>query len=493
MVYNRPMTPQTGLTFDDVLIIPRYSEVLPSAVCLETKLTGNISLSVPLMSAAMDTVTDARLAIALAQVGGIGMVHKNMSAADQAAQVMQVKKFESGVIRNPITVSPTTKIGELLAISSRHNISGVPVVDGSGKLVGIVTKRDLRFETKMANEVSKVMTPAGKLVTVVEGTSPEQVVELMREHRIEKVPVVDENFHVSGLITVKDIQKAMEHPNACRDLAERLRVGAAVGIGKGSYERVEALVDAGVDVVVVDTAHGHSKGVLAMVSWIKSNYGQIALVGGNVATGDGAVALVKAGVDAVKVGIGPGSICTTRVVSGIGMPQVSAISEVNAALKGSAATIIADGGIRYSGDIAKALAAGAHSVMIGGLFAGTEEAPGETELFQGRVYKSYRGMGSLGAMAGTHGSADRYFQEGGDTSKMIPEGIEGRVPYKGSINSVLTQLLGGLRSAMGYTGCADIEQLRSEARFVRLTQAGVRESHVHDVTMTKEPPNYHID
>ena len=493
MVYNDSMTLPTGLTFDDVLIVPRYSEVLPSEVRLETKLVRGISLSVPLLSAAMDTVTEAKLAIALAQVGGMGVVHKNMPVEAQAEQVRQVKKFESGVIRNPVTVKPTVSIGELRRMAREHNISGVPVVDDSGKLAGIVTKRDLRFETDMASPVSKVMTPAERLVTIAEGSTTDEVIALMRQHRIEKVPMVDQNGRLSGLTTVKDIQKALEHPDACRDEAERLRVGAAVGTSAGSQERVQALADAGADVIVVDTAHGHSKGVLEMVRWVRSNFSNMALVGGNVATPEGAKALAKAGADAVKVGIGPGSICTTRMVSGVGVPQISAIMDVSESLAGSEVTIIADGGIRYSGDIAKALAAGAHSVMIGGLLAGTDEAPGETELFQGRVYKSYRGMGSLAAMAGAHGSADRYFQEGGESDKMIPEGIEGRVPYKGGVNSVLTQLTGGLRSAMGYAGCDTVDKLRSDTSFTRLTQAGVRESHVHDVTMTKEPPNYRVD
>ena len=493
MVYNAHMTMQKGLTFDDVLIVPRYSELLPSEVQLDTVLARDISLSVPLLSAAMDTVTEARLAIALAQVGGIGVIHKNMPPQEQARQVRQVKKFESGVIRNPITVGSTVSIGELQRIAWENNISGVPVVDDQGKLAGIVTKRDLRFETQMANPVSKVMTPIERLKTVPEGSTPEEVIALMRQHRIEKVPVVDKDLHLTGLITVKDIQKSLEYPNACRDKAERLRVGAATGTGKSSHERVEALVEAEVDIIVVDTAHGHSKGVLDMVSWIHKNFSNIALAGGNVATAEGAKALVKAGVDAVKVGIGPGSICTTRVVSGIGVPQITAVMDVSKAIAGSNTTVIADGGIRYSGDIAKALAAGAHSVMIGGLLAGTDEAPGETELYQGRVYKSYRGMGSLGAMAGDHGSADRYFQEGGDTDKMIPEGIEGRVPYKGGVGSVLTQMCGGLRSAMGYSGCENIQQLREDTSFIQLSQAGMRESHVHDVTMTREPPNYHID
>jgi IMP dehydrogenase len=481
-----------GLTFDDVLLLPDYSEVLPREVNLATRLTREISLQVPLIAAAMDTVTEARLAIALAQEGGIGIIHKNMSAEEQAAQVYQVKKFESGVIRDPITVSPDASIGDVMALTRAKRISGVPVVD-KGQLVGIVTSRDLRFETRFDAPVREIMTPQERLVTVPENADKQAVLGLLHKHRIEKVLVVNEQFALRGLITVKDIQKADEFPNACKDADERLRVGAAVGTGPGTYERVEALVAAGVDVIIVDTAHGHSRGVLDTVRYVKKQYPQAQVIGGNIATAAAALALVEAGADAVKVGIGPGSICTTRIVTGVGVPQITAVSEVAAALAASGVPLISDGGIRYSGDVAKVIVAGAHAVMLGSLFAGTEEAPGEVELYQGRSYKSYRGMGSLGAMAQRHGSSDRYFQESSDLEKLVPEGIEGRVPYKGSLSNILLQLLGGLRAAMGYTGCKDIPELRTKPRFVRVTLAGMRESHVHDVQITKEAPNYRVD
>jgi IMP dehydrogenase len=481
-----------GLTFDDVLLLPDYSEVLPREVNLATRLTREISLQVPLIAAAMDTVTEARLAIALAQEGGIGIIHKNMSAEEQAAQVYQVKKFESGVIRDPITVSPDASIGDVMALTRAKRISGVPVVD-KGQLVGIVTSRDLRFETRFDAPVREIMTPQERLVTVPENADKQAVLGLLHKHRIEKVLVVNEQFALRGLITVKDIQKADEFPNACKDADERLRVGAAVGTGPGTYERVEALVAAGVDVIIVDTAHGHSRGVLDTVRYVKKQYPQAQVIGGNIATAAAALALVEAGADAVKVGIGPGSICTTRIVTGVGVPQITAVSEVAAALAASGVPLISDGGIRYSGDVAKVIVAGAHAVMLGSLFAGTEEAPGEVELYQGRSYKSYRGMGSLGAMAQRHGSSDRYFQESSDLEKLVPEGIEGRVPYKGSLRNIVLQLLGGLRAAMGYTGCKDIPELRTKPRFVRVTLAGMRESHVHDVQITKEAPNYRVD
>ncbi len=481
-----------ALTFDDVLLVPAYSRVLPREACLETCLTREIPLNIPLLAAAMDTVTEARLAIALAQQGGLGVIHKNLSPEKQAAEVRAVKKYESGVVKDPITVTPETSIREVLALTRAHKISGVPVVDREA-LVGIVTSRDLRFETRYDNPVRSIMTPKERLVTVDEGAGREEVVALLHKHRIEKVLVVNERYELRGLITVKDIQKAQEFPNACKDRHERLRVGAAVGTGAVAYERVEALVQAHADVIAVDTAHGHSQGVLDTVAWIKRRFPQTQVIGGNVATGEAARALVEAGADAVKVGIGPGSICTTRIVTGIGMPQVTAVAEVAEALKGAGVPIVSDGGIRYSGDIAKAIAAGAHSVMIGGLFAGTEEAPGEVELYQGRSYKSYRGMGSLGAMGQQHGSSDRYFQDADEFEKLVPEGIEGRVPYKGGLSAIVHQLLGGVRAAMGYTGCATLEELRTRARFVRVTYAGMRESHVHDVAITKEAPNYRSD
>ncbi len=481
-----------GLTFDDVLLLPDYSEVLPREVDLCTRLTRTINLQVPLLAAAMDTVTEARLAIALAQEGGIGIVHKNMSAEDQAAQVRRVKKFESGVIRDPITVSPDASIGDVMALTRAKHISGVPVVD-NGQLVGIVTSRDLRFESRFDAPVREIMTPQERLITVPENADKALVIGLLHKHRIEKVLVVNEQFALRGLITVKDIQKADEFPNACKDAYERLRVGAAVGTGPGTYERIEALIDAGVDVIVVDTAHGHSRGVLDTVRYVKKHFPDIQVIGGNIATAAAALALVEAGVDAVKVGIGPGSICTTRIVTGVGVPQITAVSNVAAALAGTDVPLISDGGIRYSGDVAKVMVAGAHAVMLGSLFAGTEEAPGEVELFQGRSYKSYRGMGSLGAMAQRHGSSDRYFQEDSELEKLVPEGIEGRVPYKGPLRNIVLQLLGGLRAAMGYTGCQNIAELRTKPRFLRVTLAGMRESHVHDVQITKEAPNYRVD
>jgi IMP dehydrogenase len=484
---------QEALTFDDVLLVPAHSRVLPNQVDLTTRLTRDIQIKIPLISAAMDTVTEARLAIAMALEGGIGIVHKNMSAERQAREVLAVKKYESGIIRNPITVTPETSIGEVMQITRAHNISGVPVVTEDGHLIGIVTGRDLRFETRHDAPVSAIMTPRERLVTVREGAGREEVVALLHKHRIEKVLVVNGAFELRGLITVKDIQKAKDFPMASRDGHERLRVGAAVGVGAGTNERVEALVEAGVDVIVVDTAHGHSQGVLDRVAWIKREFPDVQVIGGNIATARAATDLMEAGADAVKVGIGPGSICTTRIVAGVGVPQITAVANVNEALKGTGVPLIADGGLRYSGDVAKVIAAGANSVMIGGLFAGTDESPGEVEIYQGRSYKSYRGMGSLGAMGSKEGSSDRYFQESTDKEKLVPEGIEGRVPYKGSVLNVIHQLMGGLRSSMGYTGCADIEEMRTKPEFVRISSAGVRESHVHDVQITKEAPNYRID
>ena len=483
---------QDALTFDDVLLLPAHSSLLPNQVELSTQLTREIVLNIPLASAAMDTVTEARLAIALAQEGGIGIIHKNLSVAEQARQVRIVKKYESGIISDPITVSPQTSIQEILQLTRAHNISGVPVVDGD-RLVGIVTSRDLRFETRYDSPVSDIMTPQDRLVTVKEDADREEVMRLLHQHRIEKVLVVNDSFQLCGMITVKDIQKATDKPLACKDSQERLRVGAAVGTGEDTEERVAALIEADVDVLVVDTAHGHSQGVLDRVRWIKQNYPQVQVIGGNIATAAAATALAGVGADAVKVGIGPGSICTTRIVAGVGVPQITAVSEVSKALQGTGIPLIADGGIRYSGDIAKALAAGAYSIMVGSLFAGTEEAPGEVELYQGRSYKSYRGMGSLGAMAQKQGSKDRYFQSSTEVEKLVPEGIEGRVPYKGSVLGVIHQLLGGVRASMGYTGCANMKEMRSKPEFVRITNAGVRESHVHDVQITKEAPNYRLD
>ena len=480
-----------ALTFDDVLLIPAHSRVLPRQVSLETRLTRRVSLNIPIISSAMDTVTEARLAIALAAQGGMGIIHKNMSPEQQAREVLQVKKYEARVIRDPVTASPNTSIGEVLQVTRAHNISGVPVVDGSD-LVGIVTSRDLRFETRYDDPVANIMTPKDRLVTVQEGAGTEEIIALLHRHRIEKVLVVNDSFELRGMVTVKDIHKAREFPNSCKDEDERLRVGAAVGVGPGTQERVAALVAAGADVLVVDTAHGHSEGVLQAVKAIKSDHPECEVIAGNVVTGEGAQALVAAGADAVKVGVGPGSICTTRIVTGVGMPQITAVASVAEGLKGTGIPFISDGGIRYSGDIAKTLAAGAWSVMIGSLFAGAEEAPGEVELFQGRSYKSYRGMGSVGAMSQQHGSSDRYFQENDEIEKLVPEGIEGRVPYKGPLNAIVHQLTGGLRAAMGYTGCNDLEEMRSKPNFVKLTGAGMKESHAHDVTITKEPPNYRV-
>jgi IMP dehydrogenase len=481
-----------ALTFDDVLLLPAYSEVLPRQVDLRTPLTRRIVLNIPLLSAAMDTVTESRLAIALAQEGGIGIVHKNMDAERQAAEVRAVKKYESGVITDPIVVPPNMTIGEVLKLTRANRISGVPVVDGRN-LVGIVTSRDLRFETRYGEPVSKVMTPKERLVTVQEGASKEEVIAKLHEHRIEKVLVVNAKFQLRGMITVKDIQKSTDHPIASKDEHGRLRVGAAVGTGSDTDERVARLVEAGVDVVVVDTAHGHSKGVIDRVAAIKRTYGdELQVIGGNIATADAALALADAGADAVKVGIGPGSICTTRVIAGVGVPQISAVMQVAEALKSRNLPLIADGGVRYSGDFAKALAAGAYAVMVGSMLAGTEEAPGEVELYQGRSYKSYRGMGSLGAMA--QGSKDRYFQDTtSEVEKLVPEGIEGRVPYKGPMAAIVHQMIGGLRASMGYTGCATVEELRTRTRFVKITSAGIKESHVHDVSITKEAPNYRVE
>ena len=475
-----------ALTFDDVSLVPAHSIVLPKDVSLSTQLTKKITLNLPIVSAAMDTVTEARLAIAMAQLGGIGILHKNMSLQQQAAHVAKVKNFEAGVIREPFTVGPETTIGEVLKLTRARNISGVPVVDG-GLLVGIVTGRDMRFEKKLDDPVRHIMTKKDRLVTVKEGASEEEVIALLHKHRIEKVLVVNDDFQLRGLITVKDIQKARDNPNAAKDESEQLLVGAAVGVAGDTEARIEALVHAGVDVVVVDTAHGHSQGVLDRVLWVKKNFPNVQVIGGNIVTGDAALALMDHGADAVKVGVGPGSICTTRIVAGVGVPQITAIGMVADVLKGKI-PLIADGGVRYSGDIAKALVAGASTVMIGGLFAGTEEAPGDVELFQGRSYKSYRGMGSLGAME--MGSKDRYFQDASDADKLVPEGIEGRVPYRGLLGSIVHQLAGGVRASMGYVGCATIEEMRTRPKFVRVTSAGTRESHVHDVQITKEPPNY---
>ncbi len=484
---------QKALTFDDVLLQPAYSEILPRDVDLATRLTREIGLNLPLVSAAMDTVTEARLAITLAQEGGIGIIHKNMTPEAQAREVLRVKKYESGIIRDPITVSPDKTIREVLELTRAKAISGVPVVKGK-ETVGIVTHRDLRFETQMDAPVSSVMTPQDRLVTVREGADKDEVLFLLHKHRIEKVLVVGEDHQLLGMITAKDFQKAQDFPRACKDPHGALRVGAAVGTSPDTEARVVALVDAGVDVIVVDTSHGHTKGVIDQVRRIKSGYPDLQVIAGNVVTGEGAKALLEAGVDGLKVGIGPGSICTTRVVAGVGVPQISAVANAAAALEGTGVPIIADGGIRYSGDIAKALVAGAHSIMIGGLFAGTEESPGEVELYQGRSYKSYRGMGSLGAMSQKYGSSDRYFQDATDEiEKLVPEGIEGRVPYKGSLVAIIHQLAGGIRSAMGYTGCGTIEEMRTRPQFLRITNAGVRESHVHDVSITKEAPNYRMD
>jgi IMP dehydrogenase len=480
---------QKALTFDDVLLLPAHSRVLPREVSLKTRLTRKIQLNLPLLSAAMDTVTEARLAIAMAQEGGIGIIHKNFSPQAQAAEVLKVKRFESGVLRDPMTIPPEMPVRDVIALQREHKISGFPVVK-NGKVIGIVTNRDLRFETKLDQPVKAIMTPQEKLITVREGATRQDAMKLLHQHRLERVLVVDGDFDLMGLVTVQDILKESEHPNAAKDSQGKLRVGAAVGVGEGTEERVGALVEAGADVLIVDTAHGHAQGVLDRVAWIKKNFKHVEVIGGNVGTGDGAKALVDHGADGVKVGIGPGSICTTRIVAGVGVPQITAIQNVAAAIKD--VPLIADGGVRYSGDVAKALAAGAHTVMLGSLFAGTEEAPGEIELFQGRSYKSYRGMGSLGAMQ--KGAADRYFQDAEmNVDKLVPEGVEGRVPYKGSAVRVIEQLSGGLRASMGYTGCESIEALRTRTQFVEITTAGIRESHVHDVQIVKEAPNYRVE
>ena len=481
-----------ALTFDDVLLVPAFSQVLPRDTSLATQLTRNIRINLPLVSAAMDTVTESRLAIAMAQEGGMGIVHKNLTPQQQAAEVARVKRYESGVLRDPITITPETTVREVKALSEHHGISGFPVLVGS-KVVGIVTGRDLRFETRMDAAVREIMTPAERLITVKEGASLAEAKALMHTHKLERVLVINDAFELRGLMTVKDITKQTNFPNAARDAQGKLRVGAAVGVGEGTEERVELLVKAGVDAIVVDTAHGHSAGVIERVRWVKKNFPQVDVIGGNIATGAAALALVEAGADGVKVGIGPGSICTTRIVAGVGVPQITAIDYVATALKGTGVPLIADGGIRYSGDIAKAIAAGASAVMMGGMFAGTEEAPGEVILFQGRSYKSYRGMGSIGAMKA--GSADRYFQENDETTnpnadKLVPEGIEGRVPYKGSMVAIVFQMAGGVRASMGYCGCATIAEMHERAEFVEITAAGIRESHVHDVQITKEAPNY---
>ena len=484
---------EEALTFDDVLLVPARSDVLPRDVSLATQLSRNIRIGLPIVSAAMDTVTEGRLAITMAQEGGCGIVHKNMSIEAQAREVARVKKFESGVIVDPITVGPDATIRQVIELTRSRGISGVPVVDGQ-RVVGIVTHRDLRFETKLDAPVSSVMTPKERLITVRENAPKDEVLGLLHKHRIEKVLVVAADGELKGMITVKDFQKATEFPRASKDEGGRLRVGAAVGTTPDTPDRVAALREAGVDLIVVDTSHGHSRGVIEMVAKLKARWPSQEIMAGNIVTAAAALDLVAAGADAVKVGIGPGSICTTRVVAGVGVPQITAVSNVTAALAGKGVPLIADGGIRYSGDIAKAIAAGAHAVMIGSLFAGTEESPGEVELYQGASYKQYRGMGSLGAMADRHGSADRYFQDTStELEKLVPEGIEGRVPYKGSLTTIVTQLIGGLRAAMGYTGCTNIDELRSKAQFVRITGAGIRESHVHDVTMTKEPPNYRME
>ena len=483
---------QKAFTFDDVLLVPAHSKILPRDVSLKTRLTRSITLNIPLVSAAMDTVTESRLAIAIAQEGGIGIVHKNMTILAQAGEVAKVKRFESGVVKDPITITQNMTVRDVLQLTQQHKISGLPVIDATGRVVGIVTNRDLRFETNLGQPVKNIMTPRTRLVTVREGATREEAMTLMHKHRLERVLVVGKNFELRGLITVKDIQKSTEHPLACKDKLGHLRVGAAVGVGEGTDERVEALIEAGVDVVVVDTAHGHAQGVLDRVKWIKKRFPKTQVIGGNIATSDAARALADCGADAVKVGIGPGSICTTRIVAGVGVPQITAVQNVAVALEKLGIPLIADGGIRFSGDIAKAIAAGGNAVMIGGLFAGTEEAPGEIELYQGRSYKSYRGMGSLGAMQ--QGAADRYFQDVEDgAEKLVPEGVEGRVPYKGGVVPLVHQLMGGLRASMGYTGCSSIDELRRKAKFVEITQAGIRESHVHDVQITKEAPNYRIE
>jgi IMP dehydrogenase len=480
-----------ALTFDDVLLVPAHSNVLPKDVSLKTQLTKKISLNIPLVSAAMDTVTESNLAIALAEEGGIGIIHKNLSPANQASHVAKVKRFESGVVNDPITIGPNMSVDEVMSITRKHKFSGLPVVEDM-KVVGIVTNRDLRFETNLKQPVKNVMTPRERLITVSEGATKKEIMGLLHQHRLERLLVIDKKDRLKGLITVKDIQKSTDHPNACKDEHERLRVGAAVGVGEDTIERVELLVEAGVDVIVVDTAHGHSQGVLDRVKWIKKNFPKTEVIGGNIATADGAMALIDAGADGIKVGIGPGSICTTRIVAGVGVPQITAINDVADALRKKGIPFIADGGIRYSGDIAKAIAAGAYSVMLGSIFAGTEEAPGEVELYQGRSYKSYRGMGSIGAMQ--LGSKDRYFQDSENNSeKLVPEGIEGRVPYKGPVINVIHQLMGGLKASMGYVGVGTIKAMHKKAAFVHITNAGIKESHVHDVQITKEAPNYRVE
>lgn len=483
---------QKALTFDDVSLIPAHSTVLPREVSLRTKLTSGITLNIPIVSAAMDTVTEARLAIAIAQEGGIGIIHKNMSPKAQATEVTKVKRFESGIVKDPITISPDMKVRDVIKLTQQHRISGLPVISSGGRVVGIVTNRDLRFETKLDQPVRNIMTPRERLVTVGEGAPREQAMALMHQHRLERVLVVNKRFELRGLVTVKDILKSTEHPNACKDRMGSLRVGAAIGVGEGTEERAEALIEAGADVIVVDTAHGHSRNVLERVRWVKRKFPKTQVIGGNIATAAAAKALVDNGADGVKVGIGPGSICTTRIVAGVGVPQITAVANVAKGLARTGVPVIADGGIRYSGDMAKAIAAGAHAVMIGSLFAGTEESPGDIELFQGRSYKTYRGMGSLGAMQ--QGAADRYFQDAEpDTEKLVPEGVEGRVPYKGQLSPLVQQLIGGLRASMGYLGCSSVEQVRTKAEFVEITMAGVRESHVHDVQIVKEAPNYRIE
>ena len=480
-----------ALTFDDVLLVPAHSNVLPKNVSLKTQLTKKISLNIPLVSAAMDTVTESNLAIALAEEGGLGIIHKNLTPKIQASHVAKVKRFESGVVNDPITIGPNMSVDEVISITRKHKFSGLPVIEDM-KVVGIVTNRDLRFETNLKQPVKNVMTPRERLITVSEGASKKEIMGLLHQHRLERLLVIDKQDRLKGLITVKDIQKSTDHPNACKDEHERLRVGAAVGVGEDTIERVELLVEAGADVIIVDTAHGHSQGVLDRVKWIKNNFPKTEVIGGNIATADAAKALIGVGADGVKVGIGPGSICTTRIVAGVGVPQITAINDVADALRKKGIPFIADGGIRYSGDIAKAIAAGAYSVMLGSMFAGTEEAPGEVELYQGRSYKSYRGMGSIGAMQ--KGSKDRYFQDSENNSeKLIPEGIEGRVPYKGSVSNVIHQLMGGLKASMGYVGVSNIQALHEKAAFVHITNAGIKESHVHDVQITKEAPNYRVE
>ena len=481
-----------ALTFDDVLLVPDHSDILPKDVKLQTRLTRTLALNIPLLSAAMDTVTESRMGIALSELGGIGIIHKNLSIENQAAEVRKVKKYESGIVRDPITIRSDNEVGELIQLTKELNISGMPVVD-NGELVGIVTSRDFRYQENLTAKVSEIMTPKERLVTAKEGESPDVIKRLLQENRIEKILLIDDSFQLTGLVTLKDINKSLDFPDAARDSEGRLLAGAAIGTKPDTLDRCQALINAGVDVLVADSAHGHSEGVLSKITEIKNTFKDIQIIGGNVATGEGALALVKAGADAVKVGIGPGSICTTRIVTGVGVPQVTAVAQVTEALKKTDVPIIADGGIRFSGDIAKAIAAGGHTVMLGSVLAGTEEAPGELELYQGRSYKSYRGMGSIGAMSGDQGSSDRYFQDSSEaTEKLVPEGIEGRVPYKGWLQAVIHQMIGGLRQSMGYTGSHDIETMRTKPKFVQITSAGVSESHVHDVSVTKEAPNYRI-